>query len=287
MDITFRGAQPEDLPECINLFNESVADLRKRHNMPEPSQQLTPARRLLVMQHILAHGIFHVAERDGKLLAYACANLRDRLWFLSGFWARPAVQKQHIGMQVLRRVWEEGRERGATTYFVWASSDLPAMAAYMKMGMLPGTQILTFEGTPGVKRPAPATYTTQPLNKSVAMGLDKVMLGARREEDHDHMLRSGWEGMQVMRGGIGVGYYYIHNGSLGPAAWTHPRHSDALLALACQGREQVSMGVPGMNHDAIQFALSTGLRLASHSHLLTTSPFGHLERYIPSGPYFF
>ena len=70
-----------------------------------------------------------------------------------GFWALPAVQKQHIGMQVLRKVWEEGRQRGATTYFVWASSDLPAMAAYMKMGMLPGTQILTFEGTPSVKRP--------------------------------------------------------------------------------------------------------------------------------------
>jgi GNAT superfamily N-acetyltransferase len=287
MDITVREAQPEDLPECIKLFNESVSDLRKRHNMPEPPQQLTQARRLVVLQHILAHGIFQVAERDGKLLAFACANLRDRLWFLSGFWARPAVQKQHIGMQVLRKVWEEGRQRGATTYFVWASSDLPAMAAYMKMGMLPGTQILTFEGKPGVKRPAPATYTTQPLHKSVAMGLDKVMLGARREEDHDHMMRAGWEAVQVMRGGIGVGYYYFHNGTLGPAAWTHPRHADALLALACQGREQVSMGVPGMNHDALQFALASGLRLAGHSHLLTTSPFGHLERYIPSGPYFF
>jgi GNAT superfamily N-acetyltransferase len=287
MDFNVRQAQPEDLPECINLFNESVADLRKRHNMPEPPQQLTRARRLHILQHILAHGVFYVAERDSRLLAFACANLRDRLWFLSGFWARPAVQKQHIGMQVLRKVWEEGRQRGATTYFVWASSDLPAMAAYMKMGMLPGTQILSFEGKPGVKRPAPATYTTQPLNKAVAMGLDKVMLGARREEDHDHMLRAGWEGVQLMRGGIGVGYYYFHNGTLGPAAWTHPRHADALLALACQGRQQVSIGVPGMNHDALQFALASGLRLAGYSHLLTTSPFGHLERYIPSGPYFF
>jgi len=287
MDVTVREAQPEDLPELISLFNESVADMRRRHNLPEPQQQLSPARRLLVYQHIMAHGIFHLAEQNGKPVAFACANLRDRLWFLSGFWARPAVQKQHIGMQVLRKVWEEGRQRGATTYFVWASSDLPAMAAYMKLGMLPGTQILAFEGTPSVKRPAPATYTTEPLNKSVAMGLDKVMLGARREEDHDHMLRAGWEGVQVMRGGIGVAYYYMHDGYFGPAAWTHPRHADAVMALACQGREQVSMGVPGMNHDAIQFALAAGLRLTGHAHLLTTSPFGHLERYVPSGPYFF
>ena len=36
--------------------------------------------------------------------------------------------------------------------------------------------------------------------RGLTVGLDKVMLGARREEDHDHMLRAGWEAVQVMRG---------------------------------------------------------------------------------------
>ncbi|MGH2490065.1 MAG: hypothetical protein ACRDF9_01030 [Candidatus Limnocylindria bacterium] len=37
----------------------------------------------------------------------------------------------------------------------------------------------------------------------------------------------------------------------------------------------------------ISFALANGLRLAGNSHLLTTAPFGHLDRYAPSGPTLF
>ena len=47
------------------------------------------------------------------------------------------------------------------------------------------------------------------------------------------------------------------------------------------------MHVPGMNHDAMQFALRSGLRLTGFSHLLTSAPFGHLDRYLPSGPALF
>jgi hypothetical protein len=287
MDTIFREALPEDLPACVNLFMESVADLRKRHNVPPPPRQIPAARRLAVYQHIIANGIFHVARQGKKLVAFACANMRERMWFLSGFWALPSMQQKHVGMQLLRGVWEEGRQRGATTYFVWASSDLPALAAYMKIGMLPGTQIMEFAGTPSVPRLAPAAYTTQPLTKAVAVGLDKVMLGARRGEDHDFLARSGWQGVQVLRGGVGVGYYYIHDGEIGPAAWMHPRHAEPILSLACGGLERVSFAVPGINHDALQFAFAAGLRLTGFSHLLTSAPFGHLDRYLPSGPALF
>ena len=34
-------------------------------------------------------------------------------------------------------------------------------------------------------------------------------------------------------------------------------------------------------------ALAAGLRFANHSHFLTTSPFGAMERYLPSGPSLF
>ena len=286
MDITYREARPEDLPECVHLFTESVGDMRKRHNLPSPPQPRGAAQ-LAVYQHILSTGFFHVAQEGERIAAFACAILRDRLWFLSGFWARPQIQQRHIGMPLLRRVWDAGRQAGATTYFVWSSVDLPAMAAYLKMGMLPGTQIMVFDGTPAAAKPAPVAYTTQPLTKAVAMAIDKVMLGTRREGDHDFMVRSGWQGTQVLRAGIGVGYYYLHEGLVGPAAWTHPRHADAVLALACSGQQHVSLFIPGMNHDALQFSLAAGLRLTGFVHLLMTSPFGHLDRYLPSGPALF
>ena len=286
MDITYREARPEDLPECVHLFNESVADLRKRHGLPISPQQNSAAR-LAALQHSYSTGFFHLAQQGAKIVAFASAILRERLWFLSGFWALPAVQQKHVGMPLLRRVWDEGRKAGATTFFVWSSPDLPAMAAYMKMGMLPGTQILFFEGAPNAVAAPAAAYTTQPLNKPVAMGLDKVMLGTRREADHDYLARSGWQGIQVLRGGISVGYYYLREGVIGPAAWTHPRHSDAILALACRGLDHVTLYIPGTNHDALQFSLKAGLRLTGYAHLLMSSPFGHLDRYLPSGPALF
>jgi hypothetical protein len=43
----------------------------------------------------------------------------------------------------------------------------------------------------------------------------------------------------------------------------------------------------GSDHEAIRFALGSGLRLVGYSHLLTTREFGHLDRYIPSGPTLF
>ena len=116
MDIQYRGAVPEDMPACVDLFLESVEDLRLRHNLPSagPPQ----AKRMLTFyQHTLSTGIFQVAEADGRIAALACAIVRDHLWFLAGFWARPDLQQQHIGMPVLRRVWEAGRQAGSTHFF--------------------------------------------------------------------------------------------------------------------------------------------------------------------------
>jgi hypothetical protein len=45
--------------------------------------------------------------------------------------------------------------------------------------------------------------------------------------------------------------------------------------------------VPGMNHAALRYAFGAGMRLTSYAHLLTSAPFGHLERYLPSGPQLF
>jgi GNAT superfamily N-acetyltransferase len=284
MNITYRPATPEDLPECVHVFDLSVADVRRRHNMPSPPKPQSDAARLALYHHLHATGIFHVAQQEGRLVGFASAILREKVWFLSGFWVLPEFQRQHVGMPLLRNVWEAGREAGATTYFVWASPDLPAISAYLKIGMLPGAQIFLFEGSPKVTAKVSAAYTTQPLTKAAAMALDKTMRGTRREEDHEFFMRHGWQGTQVLHNGVSAGYYYQYEDIVGPAAWTHPRHADSLLALACRDRKQVALGAPGMNHDAIQFAFKAGLRLVHIAHLLMSAPVGELGRYLPSGP---
>jgi GNAT superfamily N-acetyltransferase len=289
MEIHYREAHPEDLPACVDLFTESVSDLLRRNNMPV---EATPVERTLAFyQHALSTGIFHVAEAEGQLTALACAIVRDHLWFLAGFWARPGFQKQHIGMGVLQRAWDAGKQAGATHFFVWSSFDLPAMAAYMKLGMLPGTQILVFQGAPKRESSQIRGYKVEPLKKSFAMAMDQVTLGSRREVDHDFLERRGWRGRQVTTEGHVVGYYYLDGGSIGPGAWTADEHAAAVLESALREASasdgDVKLRVPGMNHAGLRFAFDAGLRLTGFAHLLMTAPFGHLERYLPSGPALF
>lgn len=287
MDITYREARAEDLPECVNIFFASWTDLNKRHNFstrPRPNA----ARMLAFYQHALTTGIFRLAEAQGKIRSFACAIVRDRLWFLSAFWTRPALRERHIGMPLLREVWEAGKRAGATTFFVWSSIDLPAMAAYMKMGMLPGTQIIRFEGAPALPRESMAGYRLRPLEKGFAMRLDRVLLGTSRPVDHDYLARVGLQGRQVLRGDLNVGYFYFDGGAVGPVAWNAPRHASSMIALACReaagASSTVTLRVPGMNHAALNFALRAGLRVTGYSHLLMSAPFGRLEQYLPSGP---
>ncbi len=291
MKIIHRPARREDLPECLAVFEESVADLRARHNRAAPVQVIPPERRLLFYEHALATGIFHVAEADGRIAAFACAIVRDHLWFLSGFWTRPGMQGQGLGMPALRSVWNAGKAAGATHFYVWSSIDEQAIAAYMKMGMLPGCQILGFEGAPSLPDESPAGWEVARLNKSFAMALDKTVLGTPRELDHDFMVRIGWTPRQVLHQGKPVGYFYINGEYLAPVAWTQPAHASSVLTMACRDAlnttSRVSLPIPGMNHDAIRFALQAGLRLGSYAHLLLSAPFGHLDQYIPSGPALF
>ncbi|MFN2120454.1 MAG: GNAT family N-acetyltransferase [Anaerolineales bacterium] len=290
MDVQLRAARPEDMPACIDLFHESLRDLLRRHNMP--AEGLPPADRTLAYyQHTLDTGIFDVAEIDGRLVALACATVRDHLWFLAGFWARPAMQHKHLGSAILRRVWDAGLNRGATHFFVWSSMDLPALAAYMRLGMLPGTQLFTFEGSPVVSGETAAGYSVGPLPRGFAAAIDMITLGTGRHIDHEFRSRRGWLGRQVMKDGIGVGYYYLDGGSLGPAACCEPVHCAPMLALACgeaaDSGLHVILRVPGMNHEALRFAFTSGLRLTNVANLLMSAPFGHLEQYVPSGPALF
>jgi hypothetical protein len=290
MDIRYREARPEDMPACVDLFLESLGDLQRRQNLA--SDDLPPASRMLAFyQHALSTGIFHVAETDGRIAALACALVRDHLWFLAGFWARPDLQRQHIGMTVLRRVWDAGEQAGAKHFFVWSSSDLPAMAAYMKLGMLPGSQIMVFEGTANFASTVSASYGIAPLRKSFAMALDETVLGTSREADHAFFSRAGWQGREVLEKGKSIGYYYLDGGSIGPAAWIASEYSNALLTLACREASatgsEIALSIPGMNHAALRFALSSGLRLTRYAHLLMSGSFAHLQQYVPSGPALF
>lgn len=292
-NIIYRAAREEELPATLDLFLEAVRHLHRRHNLEMP---LPPRSAVEVaFQHIFRTGIFRVAEVDGRMIAICHAFVRDALWFLSGFWTRPEFVAGGVGGRLLREVWQEGEAAGAQKFFVWSSMDHTAIASYLKIGMLPGYQVFTFNGQPAALRnlpPAPAGYTIEPLSLEVACGIDRQVRETRREADHRFWLSEvKLEGRQVRHGGRLVGYYYFQGETFGPAAWVETKRAKALLTLGCREAaaqsENILLRVPGINHDAIRFALEHGLRLSATAHLFTSAPFGRMEQYLASGPSLF
>lgn len=235
-------------------------------------------------------GIFRVASLEGRLVAIACAIVRDDEWFLSGFWTKSDLRQQGIGGPLLRQVWDEGLRRGARRRFVWASIDPTAIATYLKLGMLPGSELFAFSGAP--RAAVPVGPQTTPLTPDAASSIDRQIRGVPRTMDHEWWRsRPGVVGRAVTRRGAPAGYYYVDRGSIGPAAWLAPEDGPAVLGHALRDAsataEEVRIVVPGMNHVGIETVLASGLRLIRSSHLLWTEPFGRMERYIPSGPLLF
>src|SRR4051812_4539256 len=192
------------MPEAVDLFMTSVGDMYGRHRISAPKPPRPSVEKFY--DHIQRTGIFQVAEVDGRLGALCHAVVRDSQWFLSGFWALPDLQGKAIGRPLLRRVWDEGARAGARVFFTWSSVDMQAMATYMKMGMLPGYQILTFAGEYRNPIDVPEGYETAPLELSTAAAIDEQVRGTRREIDHRFSLEEfKAEGRQLLRGGRAVG----------------------------------------------------------------------------------
>jgi GNAT superfamily N-acetyltransferase len=286
--VALRAAREADVGPALDLFVRTLRDMLTRNGI-DPGE-LSPEEWRDGYGHVFRSGIFRVAEEAGELVAICHAIVRGPLWFLSGFWTRTDRQRTGVGGRLLREVWDEGRERGASTFFTWSSIDLTAMAAYLRRGMLPGYQILSFVG--GTTEPPPVAADVAPLTLEVASALDRDVIGTPREMDHAFWLEEpGRIGRALMREGRAVGYYYTRAGAIGPAAWAKGDDAHAVLRAAhADARAQsatVRLRALGVNHDAIRFALSSGMQLSGYSHLLTTAAFGHLERYAPSGPTLF
>jgi hypothetical protein len=248
-------------------------------------------------RHVASTGIFRVAAAGDRLVSLACAIVRDSHWFLSGFWTDPTRRLSGVGGPLLREVWDEGRRHGTRRHYVWASIDHAALASYMKIGMLPGTQLLAFAGRPRQGLPPGGAPTSRAVPLELRAleriaPLDRAAVGVRRDDDHRYWLeREGSHGVIVTIRGEDVGYYHVHRGTVGPIAWARDDVADLVLwhALthAATDSPEVQITVPGSNHLALRYALGSGLRLIRQSHLLWTEPVGAMERYVPSGPLLF
>jgi GNAT superfamily N-acetyltransferase len=283
--VEYRDLRPEEIPQAVDVFTGGVIDLARRYGLPPP-----PAfdRETLAVEfeHTLNTGFSRVVDIDGRLAAICSGSVRDDVWFLAKFWTLPEYQNQGIGRPLLEQCWQIGLERGAKRFVVWSSNDFTALAVYLRLGMLPGMQLLRFAGQPRL-HPL-IDLDAQPLSVEAAAAIDLQVRETRREIDHAFWLDGRRRGWLIRAGGRDAGYVYEHGGTIGPAGWLDDHIGPSILAFGIRQAEgPVRITLPGVNHQGIRFALELGLRLSGVAHLLLTAPVGQLERYVPSGPEFF
>ncbi len=286
--LVHRSATSADIPAAARLFVESVRDLALRNGLPDhaPSaESIEPW-----YQHLRETGLFEVAMEGDTLLSFAAGIVRDDLFFLSMFWTKPGRQGQGIGGPLLDRVWAQAEERGAAVFSVWSSIDFAALGTYLKRGMRPIGPVLTFGGTPkALEDILPAEVV--PLDAAIASNVDQAVRGTARPVDHAFFMKEKSVARLVCRGAQTLGYFYAHEGRVGPAAWLDDRDARAVLGAAVREAalqtKSITLSIPGPNRLALDLAVDAGLRIEGSSHLLTSDLFGAIERYIPSGPALF
>jgi GNAT superfamily N-acetyltransferase len=285
MPVHYRDLALDEAPAAADVFLVTIRDLAARHGLAVTSFTRETVTR--VYEHLQKTGIFQVAVQDGRIVGIGAATVRDDLWFLSMFWTLPEVQRCGIGRPLLERVWQRGIELGARRKLVWSSVDFTALAIYMKFGMLPVSQILTFAGAIEKPPAPPAAYALGALDLREVDALDRLVRGARCGQDRAFLIAAGAECRLVTRDGAAVGYFFVNEGTIGPVAWSDEAHAPAVLALAfrqASGKAAARVTALGIQHGVIQMALGAGLRLVSSAHLLATERFAAFERYVPSGP---
>ncbi|MBX9668340.1 MAG: GNAT family N-acetyltransferase [Candidatus Obscuribacterales bacterium] len=305
MSISIRPATKEEVVASVDLFVETLYDLRRRFSLV--GQPIDKVEWTRGFHHILDTGIFYVAVVDQEIVGVCNGVVRDNLWFLTSFWVDPKCQGQGIGKKLIDKVWETATDSGADNFFVWSSIDMRAMHQYLRLGMLPGYQIFTYKISltdlptgiddiraelhdRGILHQGHRTgYRVEPLTISVAAAIDLNVRGAGREIDHEYlMIPPSTQAFALIHDEKPVGYFYLQAAAVGPAAWLSNEHGSAVLSMAIAMKRPHSDSlvflVPGCNHLALKAVIAMNGRMVSTSHFFTANPFGKLECYLPSGP---
>jgi GNAT superfamily N-acetyltransferase len=296
--ITYRRATPADAGRAFQVFRTALNDYLARAGqelLPDENDQ-DPA-----FFHTLRYDGERcwVAEREGDMVAWGSAIVRDDWWFLSALFVLPKAQGVGVGAGLLKRA-RAGAPSGGVSVTVTDTLQPVSNTLYARRGMLPREALLGFAGPP---RPGPAagetspplgTLVPEPLTAAAVPDLrrlDLAVLGFDRTVDHRFYLGEGRRrGWLFRRAGRPVAYalYRPATGWIGPlaslrAADIAPVLRFVLAELAALGLEKVEAGVPAPCAGAQRVLWDAGLLFDGTPGLLLASrPFGRLDRYLPA-----
>jgi len=296
--VSIRRARPSDMGACAWVFIRAVNDLTRRQGQPvSPRRPKVIAARLGHLRRTDPPG-FHVALRNGKVVAFASAILRENIHFLAMFWANPSLQDKGVGQQLLSRAFDEPEEPPGTIRCVYASLDRRAQRLYLKFGMVPRSMVYALSA-PGkdLHLPAPPEVPVELVQigkagevskraLAVAAAVDRRVRGCRRDPDIAFTISyQHARFFEAREDGAPVGYIIVDkDGGVGPGGVIDPRYTEGLawsgLAVAHdQHPKRVNMQLPGLNMGGLRTAFGAGLKITFMGAWMTQREFGKLGCY--------
>jgi hypothetical protein len=311
--LSFRPVRAAELGACIDIWRESINDYTRRLNQPDLEGETGPLMRLYTHIQATDPDLFVVASQadptrpgDDRIVAFAAAVQRERLWFLSMCFVRPEMQASGVGRGLLDAVGPrpgEHGEGGVVRATATDSAQPISNALYASVGIVPRVPLMNLIGLP--RRPEafgtlPSGVTPIPF-EVVARGdhdglaatidaLDRELLGIAHPIDHAYIRAEGRRGW-LYRGpdGAPIAYgYATEAGRVGPVATRDPDLLAPIvghLTSAITPRGAFAIWLPGTAGETVAAALRAGFRLEPFPLLLCWDrPFVDLTRYLPISP---
>ena len=116
--ISYRPVRTDELEACAEVWRDGINDYTRRLNQPDVPPETASLLRLYAHLQSTDPERFVVATmpagggdgQDGeRIVAFAAAVMRERLWFLSMLFVRPGLQGAGLGRALLARVGPGGR----------------------------------------------------------------------------------------------------------------------------------------------------------------------------------
>ena len=295
---------------CASIWRVAINDYVLRLGQDELPPETNPVTRLFVHLRSTDPDRFVVAtvpETGGeRVVGFASAIVRERLWYLSMLFVLPEFQGAGLGRDLMAHVrpLDETMVRAVAT----DSAQPISNALYAGDGIVPRTPLLSLTGLP--RRPGafgelpsgivPLAFDEIAAGPPDGQGhrllveaidrLDRELLGVAHPLDHRFLRtesRRGW----LYRGpdGTPVGYGYAGvAGRLGPVAVRDAALLGPVLGhltSAVVPRGAFALWVGGDADQAIVPALRAGFRLDRFPVLLCWDrPFADFSRYLPISP---
>ncbi len=312
-EVAYRPVRPDELSACAEVWRDGINDYTRRLNQPDVPPETASLIRLYAHLQSTDPERFVVAtlpaaEPGGeeRIVAFAAALMRERLWFLSMLFVRPELQGAGLGRALMSRV-APGDGEASFRSTATDSAQPISNALYASMGIVPRIPLLNLIGLPqepdafgslpsGIVPVAFAELAGRPGSDGHQQladdvdALDREVLGVAHPADHRFLRqesRTGW----LYRGpdGAVLGYgYATEAGRIGPIAVRDPELLAPILghlASAVTPRGAFALWLPGTADRAIVPALRAGFRLDQFPVLMCwDEPFADLARYLPISP---